>query len=230
MDRQRHAKERKATGPRGLELGNGSLFRRCGQGRAYRAAQRRRAPSRILNDQGSKAAYRSLFRGGMRAFAIHRFRNGMEPCRQFQTQRDRICMARMCAVTENIGAAISTAANRSTFAPATRAQHDPEHPLRQDVFGITFRVDLVAGADSLTFVLHRGDSAETGPEQALVFTTFGHEVWQLEGAGSAESLRGSTRVGRRPPRANGSRPDKSSAMGRTRARRARPARSAARIP
>jgi hypothetical protein len=124
----------------------------------------------------------------------------------------------------------STAANRSTFAPATRAQHDPEHPLRQDVFGITFRVDLVAGADSLTFVLHRGDSAETGPEQALVFTTFGHEVWQLEGAGSAESLRGSTRVGRRPPRANGSRPDKSSAMGRTRARRARPARSAARIP
>jgi hypothetical protein len=38
------------------------------------------------------------------------------------------------------------------------------------------------GADQLAYILHRGDTKDPGPDQFLVFDTYGHEVWQLQGA------------------------------------------------
>lgn len=60
---------------------------------------------------------------------------------------------------------------------------DPLRPVAgQDVFGITFRIDLADGADQLAYILHRGDTKDPGPDQFLVFNSFGHEVWQLQSA------------------------------------------------
>ena len=59
---------------------------------------------------------------------------------------------------------------------------DPVRPVDQDVFGIVFRIDLVDEADQLAYILHRGDTKDPGPDQFLVFASFGHEVWQLQGA------------------------------------------------
>ena len=59
---------------------------------------------------------------------------------------------------------------------------DPVRPVGQDVFGIEFRIDLSDGADQLAYILHRGDTKDPGPDQFLVFDTYGHEVWQLQGA------------------------------------------------
>jgi len=59
---------------------------------------------------------------------------------------------------------------------------DPLRPVGQDVFGIEFRIDLVDGADQLAYIIHRGDTKDPGPDQSLVFDSFGHEVWQLQGA------------------------------------------------
>jgi glycosidase len=59
---------------------------------------------------------------------------------------------------------------------------DPVRPVGQDVFGSVFRIDLVDGADQLAYILHRGDAKDPGPDQFLVFASYGHEVWQLQGA------------------------------------------------
>ena len=59
---------------------------------------------------------------------------------------------------------------------------DPVRPIGSDVFGIIFRVPLVDEADQLAYILHRGDTKDPGPDQFLVFDTYGHEVWQLQGA------------------------------------------------
>jgi glycosidase len=58
----------------------------------------------------------------------------------------------------------------------------PLRPVGQDVFGIEFRVPLVDGAQQLAYILHRGDTKDPGPDQFLVFATYGHEVWQLQAA------------------------------------------------
>ena len=59
---------------------------------------------------------------------------------------------------------------------------DPLRPVDQDVFGIEFRIPLVDGADQLAYIIHRGDTKDPGPDQFLVFATYGHEVWQVQGA------------------------------------------------
>jgi glycosidase len=59
---------------------------------------------------------------------------------------------------------------------------DPLRPVGSDVFGITFRIPLVDGADRLAYILHRGDTKDPGPDQFLVFDDYGHEVWQVQGA------------------------------------------------
>jgi hypothetical protein len=59
---------------------------------------------------------------------------------------------------------------------------DPLRPSGVDLFGIEFRIDLVDGAEQLAYILHRGDTKDPGPDQLLVFASFGHEVWQLQGA------------------------------------------------
>ena len=55
-------------------------------------------------------------------------------------------------------------------------------PTTAGVFGIELRIDLSDGADQLAYILHRGDTKDPGPDQFLVFDTYGHEVWQLQGA------------------------------------------------
>jgi glycosidase len=63
---------------------------------------------------------------------------------------------------------------------------DPLRPTGQDAFGIEFRIDLVDGADQLAYILHRGDTKDPGPDQFLIFDSFGHEVWQLQDADPEE--------------------------------------------
>jgi glycosidase len=69
-----------------------------------------------------------------------------------------------------------------TGAAAETVWTDPLRAAGQDVFGLEFRVDLTDGADQLAYILHRGDIKDPGPDQFLVFDSFGHEVWQLEAA------------------------------------------------
>ena len=59
---------------------------------------------------------------------------------------------------------------------------DPLRPIGEDMFGIVFEIPLVDGAEQLAYILHRGDTKDPGPDQFLVFDTYGHEVWQLQGA------------------------------------------------
>jgi hypothetical protein len=69
-----------------------------------------------------------------------------------------------------------------TGAATETAWTDPLRPIGQDVFGIEFRIDLVDEADQLAYIIHRGDTKDPGPDQFLVFASFGHEVWQVQGA------------------------------------------------
>lgn len=44
-------------------------------------------------------------------------------------------------------------------------------------FGTVFMVDLHENAQSIGYVLHRGDEKDPGPDQALEFGPWGYEVW-----------------------------------------------------
>jgi|GEM_PF-52753 len=58
----------------------------------------------------------------------------------------------------------------------------PRKPARFDVFGPVFEVELLEPAQQIGYILHRGDEKDPGPDQFLEFGTWGHEVWQLQGA------------------------------------------------
>jgi glycosidase len=58
----------------------------------------------------------------------------------------------------------------------------PLAPVRKDAFGVVFEVPLQAGAASLSYLLHRGDAKDPGPDQSLSPEAAGYEVWQLQGA------------------------------------------------
>ncbi len=59
---------------------------------------------------------------------------------------------------------------------------DPVRPVYTDTFGIVFEVAVDQSAGQLSYILHRGDEKDPGPDQALIFAEFGNEVWQLQGA------------------------------------------------
>ena len=59
---------------------------------------------------------------------------------------------------------------------------DPVRPVGFDVFGAVFVVDLIDAADQLAYIIHRGDAKDPGPDQFLVFDSWGHEVWQVQDA------------------------------------------------
>lgn len=67
-------------------------------------------------------------------------------------------------------------------APPLPSWSDPIRWVRTDLFGPVFEVDLEEGAPSLAYILHRGDTRDPGPDQSLVFSSWGYEVWQVEGA------------------------------------------------
>jgi pullulanase-type alpha-1,6-glucosidase len=55
-------------------------------------------------------------------------------------------------------------------------------PLRltgRDAYGVTFEVPLAAGATSLSYIIHKGDTKDLDADQSLDFSTYGQEVWLL---------------------------------------------------
>ncbi|TQF05708.1 pullulanase-type alpha-1,6-glucosidase [Kitasatospora acidiphila] len=57
----------------------------------------------------------------------------------------------------------------------------PLPPARQDAFGDVFEVPLAAGATSLSYIVHNGDTKDLPDDQSLSLATHGGEVWVLGG-------------------------------------------------
>ncbi|MCG5217423.1 pullulanase-type alpha-1,6-glucosidase [Streptosporangium sp. KLBMP 9127] len=57
----------------------------------------------------------------------------------------------------------------------------PIMPESTDGFGATFRVPLAPGAESLSYIIHKGDEKDLPTDQSLDLATTGHEVWRLAG-------------------------------------------------
>ncbi|MFC5908029.1 pullulanase-type alpha-1,6-glucosidase [Streptacidiphilus monticola] len=57
----------------------------------------------------------------------------------------------------------------------------PLQPSGTDAFGDVFTVPLSAGATSLSYILHNGDTKDLPDDQSLVFSQSGREVWILSG-------------------------------------------------
>ncbi|MFD3455712.1 pullulanase-type alpha-1,6-glucosidase [Streptomyces sp. NPDC058691] len=57
----------------------------------------------------------------------------------------------------------------------------PSQPVRTDAYGAVFEVPLAAGATSLSYILHKGDTKDLPADQSLDLATYGHEVWLLNG-------------------------------------------------
>ncbi|MFJ2824304.1 pullulanase-type alpha-1,6-glucosidase [Streptomyces toxytricini] len=73
----------------------------------------------------------------------------------------------------------------------------PLAPARIDSYGAVFEVPLAAGAESLSYIVHKGDEKDLPTDQSLDLKAVGHEVWMLGGrapyllpqpAGSAAAL------------------------------------------
>ncbi|MEU9804254.1 pullulanase-type alpha-1,6-glucosidase [Streptomyces sp. NPDC051000] len=73
----------------------------------------------------------------------------------------------------------------------------PLPPTRFDSFGAVYEVPLAEGAQSLSYILHKGDEKDLPTDQSLDLKATGHEVWMLGGkeryllpqpAGSAAAL------------------------------------------
>ncbi len=59
---------------------------------------------------------------------------------------------------------------------------EPLKPAGFDRFGPYFAVPLADDATELTYILHRGDTKDPGPDQSLQVNQNGYAVWQLENA------------------------------------------------
>ncbi|MEU8590698.1 pullulanase-type alpha-1,6-glucosidase [Streptomyces sp. NPDC048664] len=57
----------------------------------------------------------------------------------------------------------------------------PLKPVRTDAYGAVFEVPLAAGATSLDYIVHRGDTKDLPTDQSLDLAADGHEVWLLDG-------------------------------------------------
>ncbi|CAG6395477.1 pullulanase-type alpha-1,6-glucosidase [Actinacidiphila cocklensis] len=57
----------------------------------------------------------------------------------------------------------------------------PLQPTRIDSYGAVYEVPLAAGATSLSYILHNGDTKDLPSDQSLDLTGTGHEVWLLGG-------------------------------------------------
>ncbi|WP_069462424.1 pullulanase-type alpha-1,6-glucosidase [Actinacidiphila rubida] len=57
----------------------------------------------------------------------------------------------------------------------------PLQPARIDSYGAVFEVPLAAGATSLSYIIHKGDTKDLPDDQSLDLTASGHEVWLLDG-------------------------------------------------
>ncbi len=57
----------------------------------------------------------------------------------------------------------------------------PLQPTGTDAYGAVYRVPLAAGATTLSYIVHKGDSKDLPADQSLDFAASGHEVWLLSG-------------------------------------------------
>ncbi|MBY8876459.1 pullulanase-type alpha-1,6-glucosidase [Actinacidiphila acidipaludis] len=57
----------------------------------------------------------------------------------------------------------------------------PLQPTRIDSYGAVFEVPLAAGATSLSYIIHKGDTKDLPSDQSLDLAASGHEVWLLDG-------------------------------------------------
>ncbi|NYI04526.1 alpha-amylase family glycosyl hydrolase [Allostreptomyces psammosilenae] len=57
----------------------------------------------------------------------------------------------------------------------------PLQPVSRDGYGVTFEVPLLPGADSLDYVLHKGEERDLPGTQVLDFAETGRQVWLLDG-------------------------------------------------
>ncbi|MEU4688672.1 pullulanase-type alpha-1,6-glucosidase [Actinoplanes sp. NPDC023714] len=57
----------------------------------------------------------------------------------------------------------------------------PLAPARMDSYGAVFEVPLAAGATSLSYIIHSGDTKDLPTDQSLDFGKAGREVWLLSG-------------------------------------------------
>ncbi|MDX6346164.1 MAG: hypothetical protein QOF84_954 [Streptomyces sp.] len=57
----------------------------------------------------------------------------------------------------------------------------PLAPVRTDAYGAVFEVPLTDGATSLSYIIHNGDTKDLDADQSLDLSTYGHEVWLLNG-------------------------------------------------
>ncbi|WP_405580752.1 pullulanase-type alpha-1,6-glucosidase [Streptomyces sp. NBC_01190] len=57
----------------------------------------------------------------------------------------------------------------------------PLRPTTVDSYGAVFEVPLAAGATSLSYIIHSGDTKDLPSDQSLDLTATGHEVWLLAG-------------------------------------------------
>ncbi len=64
----------------------------------------------------------------------------------------------------------------------------PRRPAGSDDYGIFFEVPLFPGADTLNYILHRGDDKDVAPDQSLDLAQKGYEIWIVEGGGGANLI------------------------------------------
>ena len=58
----------------------------------------------------------------------------------------------------------------------------PLMPVGSDDFGVIFDVPLADGAETLGYVLHKGDEKDPGPDQSVDLASSEYELWQVQGA------------------------------------------------
>jgi len=58
----------------------------------------------------------------------------------------------------------------------------PLNPAGQDDYGIYWIIDMQPTADSLNYIVHKGDQKDPGPDQILNFNAKGREIWLIEGS------------------------------------------------
>jgi len=58
----------------------------------------------------------------------------------------------------------------------------PLQPVRSDAFGIVFEVPLTASAESIGYLVHKGDEKDPDGDLELDLSDDGYEVWQRQGA------------------------------------------------
>ena len=51
----------------------------------------------------------------------------------------------------------------------------------RDAYGVYWDVSLTDGAESVGFIVHRGDSKDPGPDMSLVLSEHGNEIWLVTG-------------------------------------------------